>query len=521
MKMKKWLPIVLAIVVAAGPPDGGHQARAQQEEPSSPRAAAPVTFLQMNDVYSPAPVDGAGGLARVATLKRNLVAAGRTPLLIMAGDFLSPSVASSIFKGEQMVAALNAAGLDLATLGNHEFDFGVDVLLQRMAEAKWQWVVSNVVDTNTGQPIGGAAPYLVRTFGLLRVGFIGLCLVTDEINRERLSHVRLIDPFEAAATYLPRLAAERVDVVVAITHLPFADDRALTERFPEIDLIIGGHEHYPLMALENRTLISKAGSDARFVARIDVNRRARTDAAGAAAAGPGPVERFYELLPITAAIPDEPGTAAVVASFESKLGVELDAVVGTIRVPLDADTVRLRAGETNLGNLFADAMRAAAAADVAIVNSGSIRGDRVYPAGPLTRRTLLEIHPFGSVVCKVAISGRTLLEALNHGVARMPATAGQFPQVSGLTMRVEAAAPAADRVRDVRVGGTPLDPARTHTVAITDYQLSGGDGYVMFKGERVLVGPESGDLVVTALERFIIGRGDAAPAIEGRITISH
>ena len=136
---------------------------AHQEEPGSPRARAPLTFLQINDVYSTVPIDGAGGLARVATLKKQLIADGRTPVLVLAGDFLSPSVSSSVFKGAQMIAALNAAGLDLATLGNHEFDFGDDVLIERMHEAKWQWVVSNVVDTRTGRPIGGAAPYLVKT----------------------------------------------------------------------------------------------------------------------------------------------------------------------------------------------------------------------------------------------------------------------------------------------------------------------------------------------------------------------
>ncbi len=134
---------------------------AQQE--FAARAAAPVTFLQINDVYTTVPIDGLGGLARVATLKQNIAKAGRTPFLVLAGDFLSPSVASSVFKGEHMIAALNAAGLDLATLGNHEFDFGDDVLIQRMHEATFQWVVSNVVDTNTGQPIGGAAPYVVKT----------------------------------------------------------------------------------------------------------------------------------------------------------------------------------------------------------------------------------------------------------------------------------------------------------------------------------------------------------------------
>src|SRR5579862_7922590 len=169
-----------------------------QEGDASPRNGAPLTFLQLNDVYSTLPTDGLGGLARVASFKQRLVSPNHTTLLVIAGDFLSPSVASSVFKGEQMVAALNAAGLDLATLGNHEFDFGTDVLVQRMHEAKWQWVISNVIDTKTGKPIGGAAPYVIRTIGGLKVGFIGLCLTTSEISRDKLTRLRLDDPIQAA-----------------------------------------------------------------------------------------------------------------------------------------------------------------------------------------------------------------------------------------------------------------------------------------------------------------------------------
>jgi 2',3'-cyclic-nucleotide 2'-phosphodiesterase (5'-nucleotidase family) len=430
-------------------------------------------------------------------------------VLVIAGDFLSPSVASSIFKGEQMVAALNAAGLDFATLGNHEFDFGSDLLIQRMAEAKWQWVVSNVVDTNTGKPIGNAAPYVVKTYGSLKVGFIGLCLTSEQITGDNLTHLRMIDPAEAAATYLPILKSEGANLIVAITHLSFAEDRALAQRFPEIDLIIGGHEHFPITATENRTLISKAGSDAKFVARLDVNRRAD-----------GMVERFFELMPITDAIPDEPKTAEVVNAYESRLGTELNVVVGTSRVGLDADSVRMRAGETNLGNLIADAMRAEVGADVTIVNSGGIRGDRIYPAGPLTRRTIVAMQPFGNVICKVAVPGRVILSALDSGVAKLPASEGRFPQISGMTLRVDQTAPAGSRVSDVRVGGQPLDPEKIYTVATTDYQLKGGDGYDMFIGQRVLVGPEAGPLIASALEKYVTARVEVAPAVDGRITIT-
>ena len=472
------------------------------------RAPAPVTFLQINDVYSTAPIDGQGGLARVATLKQNLAKAGRTPFLVLAGDFLSPSVASSVFKGEHMIAALNAAGLDLATLGNHEFDFGDDVLIQRMHEATFQWVISNVVDTNTGQPIGGAAPYVVRTFGALKVGFIGLCLNTQEITGDKLKHTRILDPLTAAGRYLPVLKQAGSTVVVAVTHLAFADDRALVEQYPDIDLVIGGHEHYPITAAERRSFISKAGSDAKFVARIDVNQRPS-----------GTIERFYELLPITNTLADDPKTADAVALYESRLSTALDTVAGSARLPLDGLSQHLRSSETNLGDLVVDAMRADANSDIAITNSGSIRGNRIFPAGPLTRRTLLEIHPFDNVICVLALPGRVVLEALNHGVSSLPAADGRFPQVSGLTMTVEQSRPAGNRVRDVKVDGQALDPNKIYTVAIPDFVLKQGDGYTMFAGQPVRVGPEAGNLISAALERYVAAKQDIASAAEGRITL--
>jgi len=518
--MKRFASILLLLIVVA-PAQAGHYvrtARAQEsrqererEEDSSaaPGTRAPLTVLQINDVYSMTPVDGAGGLARVATLKQRLTPPDHTTLLVLAGDFLSPSVASSVFQGEQMIASLNTAGIDLATLGNHEFDFGRDVLVQRMSEAKWQWIVSDVIDARTGKPIGGAAPYAIRRIGNLKVGFLGLCLTTSEISRDKLTGIRLVDPIRAAARYLPVLKRQGANIIVAITHLAFADDRALVQRFPEIDLIVGGHEHYPITVTEGRTLISKAGSDARWVARIDVNRRED-----------GTVERFYELVPVTSVLPEEPRTAAVIKSYEDRLGAELDTVVGSSSVALDANDVRLRTGETNIGNLVADLIRNDVGADLSIANAGVIRGNRVYPAGPLTRRTLLEMLPFGNLICEVAVSGRIVLQALNSGVAKLPATAGQFPQVSGLTLTVDSRAAPGARVRDVRVNGQPLDLNKIYTVAIPDFVLKGGDDYTMFAGQRVLVSPEAGNEMLATLEKYLAEKREVAPAIEDRITIT-
>jgi 2',3'-cyclic-nucleotide 2'-phosphodiesterase (5'-nucleotidase family) len=335
-----------------------------------------------------------------------------------------------------------------------------------------------------------------------------LCLTSAQIAPAVRGSFRFIDPMQAAAQYIPVLQRAGANAVVAITHLTFAEDRALVARFPQIDLVIGGHEHYPIAAVEQHALISKAGSDAKFVARIDVSR-----------APGGTLERFYELIPVTSAIPDEPETARVVADFESRLSKELDTVVGTTSTPLDATEVRL-VQETALGNLIADALRADVGADIGLANAGGARGSRVYAAGPLTRRTLLSIHPFGNVACKIAVSGRVLLDALNSGVSKLPAGAGQFPQVSGVTMRVDVRGPPGNRVSNVRVNGEPLDMNRTYTVGLPDFLQKGGDNYSMFVGQQVLIDAQSGDLVVTALEKYITAKRDVAPAIEGRVTIT-
>jgi 2',3'-cyclic-nucleotide 2'-phosphodiesterase (5'-nucleotidase family) len=319
--------------------------------------------------------------------------------------------------------------------------------------------------------------------------------------------MRFTDPLAAAARYIPILKSRGANVIVAITHLSFDEDRALVRRFPEIDLVIGGHEHIPITATESHALISKAGSEAKFAARIDVNRTAA-----------GTIERFYELIPVTSDIPDDPQTAQIVASYERRLSTALDEVVGTSAVPLDATGVR-EVGESRIGNLMADALRADAGADIGLTNSGAIRGDRVYPAGPITRRTLLAMHPFGNVNCKISVTGRVLLAALNSGVSKLPTGSGQFPQVSGLTMKVNMRARPGTRVTDVSVDGEPLDPEMMYTVALPDYLLKGGDNYTMFGRAEVLVSPESGNLIVAALEKYIADRHDVSPEIEGRITI--
>ncbi|MFN8656664.1 MAG: hypothetical protein U0105_10015 [Candidatus Obscuribacterales bacterium] len=145
-----------------------------------------ITFLQLNDVYQIDPVDHGlhGGLARVATLKREIMAKTPDAIFVLAGDTLSPSVASKVFKGQQMIAGWNALNLDYSTFGNHEFDFGPFELLQRMKDSKFTWVCSNVLDKSTKQPFGGAKPFVIRDIDGVKVGIFGM-LTTDTEKQSR------------------------------------------------------------------------------------------------------------------------------------------------------------------------------------------------------------------------------------------------------------------------------------------------------------------------------------------------
>jgi 5'-nucleotidase len=135
-----------------------------------------VTLLQVNDVYQFTPVDlgTRGGIGRVLTLRKTIQSQNPNTLFLLAGDTISPSVESITYRGAQMIDAWNTAGLDYATFGNHEFDFGPDVLKERMKESKFGWVAANVIEKSTGKSFGSAKPFVIREFGGVKIGIFGL-----------------------------------------------------------------------------------------------------------------------------------------------------------------------------------------------------------------------------------------------------------------------------------------------------------------------------------------------------------
>ena len=198
---------------------------------------------------------------------------------------------------------------------------------------------------------------------------------------------------------------------------------------------------------------------------------------------------------------------------------ELDVVVGQAGVPLEARRSRVRTQETNLGDFIADALRARMKTDVALINGGGIRSDRIVPAGPLSRRDVVALLPFANVVVSVELTGRALRAALEQGLARLDREGGGFLQVSGLTLTLDPSRPVGQRVVAVEVGGTPLDAERRYQVAVVDYVANGGDGITAFREGQMIVDAESGPLAAEVLLQAVATAGTIAPAVDGRIRI--
>jgi 5'-nucleotidase len=485
---------------------------AQEQQPPTARACdVRVTLLQVNDVYrfTPAERGASGGLARVSTLRKMIMKESPNTIFLLAGDTISPSVESITYKGQQMIDAWNQAGLDYSVFGNHEFDFGDDVLLERMKESNFKWLGANVVSAKTGKTFGATPLFDVREIGGVKVGIFGITLPETKTTSKPGADTIFNDPCETANKVVPQIRAAGANAVIALTHLSMRQDKQLARCAEGIDVIIGGHEHTLLESASGGTPIFKMTADARQVGRIDLNIDPKT----------GKVDSIdWQIIPVTDRTPDDPAFAPVFAKY-AKLLTELDTPVGRTDAPLDARSATSRSQETNVADFIADAFRREAGADVALLNGGSIRADDVLPAGDLTLRDVLSILPFGGDLVKIEVTGDTLLKALEHGVSLTApgAEPGRFPQVSGLRYSFDASLAPGSRIKqsDVTVGGKPLDLKRTYTLVAPAYVAGGGDQYEMLKGNKNLLKVKLTDSDV--LRRAISSAKTISPQTNGRI----
>lgn len=506
MRIPRSIVLFLAILVTT--------ARAQVLV--SPVAPPPVdemvdiTLLHLNDVYQDLPIEkgSRGGMARVAKLRRQFLETSPSTLMVFCGDTLSPSVASIIFRGKQMISAWNAVGLDYAALGNHEFDFGPEVLLERMKESKFPWICANVFDRPSGKPFGGAVPCVIRDIKGVKVGFTGLLTLSTLSGSRPGPDVEIRDPVQTAREMVARLKSEGAQVLVGLTHLTYAEDKDVC-RAATFDLVLAGHEHVLAQAFVNGTPILRAGSDARYVGRADIHY----------SRGQGKVDSIdCSVIEVTPAIQEDPEVAATILDYEQRLSRELDLVVGRTLVELDAIQTHNQSRETNLGDFVADALRTYAQTDAALINGGGIRSNQVLGPGSLTKRDVYTILPFENLVVKKTLRGSVLRAALEHGVSKVSTGPdGRFPQISGMSFEYDGSKPVGARVVQVRVGGEPLDDGREYTVAVNSFLARGGDDYTMLVDAPALSPGEKASYEADAVFQALSREPTISTRIDGRI----
>lgn len=454
-----------------------------------------------------------GGMARVAAaLEANRALDPQKTLTVATGDDLMGRYFLK-FHGKAMYAAMNAAGIEAATWGNHEFDLGPKVFAQALKYHKFPLVVSNLTAPG-GSPLAGSfVPWLVLKKGGLRIGLLGL-MTPDlpEITKVRGSVRVDQDIYSVAQRAVSQLKKQKVDLVVALTHIGLDLDKKLAAKVSGIDVICGGHSHTLIKTGQEvvvtapdgrRTVIVQAGARGAHVGRLEVwLDKGRV------------VRHRWEAIPINENIKPDPKVAQVVAGYKAQLPAA--EMIAHTKVELDCRRVVVRAKEAAVGDMIADIMRGQFKTDAAVLNGGNIRGERVIPAGPITTADTQTMLPFGNEIDIIKLRGSVLLDALNWGLSGLKQLKGRFLQVSGIKFTVKAGRVRESWVLSPRGEYLPLKKDQTYTVALSTYLAGGGDGFKMLASgavsrKRTYVSLES--LVQARLK----GLKTVAPKVQGRI----
>lgn len=469
-----------------------------------------VTLLLTNDIYK---LDGAGergGFARLAGVVEAERAKGGHLIYAHAGDTISPSLMSSFDQGKHVIDLLNTTPPDVFVPGNHEYDFGREVFLTRMGEAKFPLFAANLLGADGKAPPGFAATK-IYDFDGARIGLVGLT-ADDSPVKSSPGDLKFLPTVETGIAEAAKLREAGADLVVAVAHANRAQDRALFESHA-FDVILSGDDHDLALLFDGKSALVESKEEAEYVTAVDLAIDVE-DKDGKRSVKWWPEFRIID----TATVTPSAATEAKTRQYEDVLSKELDVELGTTETPLDSRKATVRSEEAAMGNLIADAMREATGADVAITNGGGIRGNKEYPAGSkLARRDVLSELPFGNKTVLIEASGATILAALENGVGQVEQAAGRFPQVSGLKAKVDLKKAAGSRVAAVEIGGKPLDMAATYRVATNDFMLRGGDGYVMFADGKIVLGVLDGKLMADQVMAYVAKAGKIAPKPEGRV----
>lgn len=539
--MKKKLSFALALVLAAALLLTACGAPA----PASSASGSDVVVLYTNDVHC-----AVDGYVSVAQTKAALEAAGKEVVLVDCGDAVQGDTIGTLSNGEYIVEMMNSLGYAVASLGNHEFDYGMERFMKLKDMAEYEYVSCNFVDKD-GNAI--LSPYKIVEAGGHKIAFVGI-VTPETLTSTNPANLRGEDGeyaygfcqdetgeklYAAVQTAVDAAKADGADVVIALAHLgieevcqPWTSSDVITNT-TGINVMLDAHSH---TVMEQELVKNKDGKEV-------VLTSTGTKLANMGCLVIGADGTF------TSSLINDNGIADLVAEKKDGLAEITEQVVAHTDVDLivndpvakdsEGNAIRIvRSQETNLGDLCADAYRAITGADIAIVNGGGVRA--TIPAGDITYGQIISVHPFGNELCLKEVTGQTILDVLEMGVRNLPGENGGFMQVSGITFDIDVNVEStvetdengafvkvagARRVSNVMIGGVALDPAKTYTVASHNFLLKdAGDGFSMLSEGELLLDSIMLDnqVLITYITENLggtVGSDYADPYGQGRINI--
>lgn len=436
-----------------------------------------------------------GGILQRKTLIDQLRAtqAKTEPLLLLdAGDIFQGTLYFNKYLGKADLDFYNALNYDASGVGNHEFDRGSSVLAEFLQNSNFPFLSANIEVAENSPLAGLIEPWKIFDLNGEKLGIFGLTTQETSVLSNPGDDVTFTDPIVAAKTAVSELKSQGVNKIIALTHIGFHVDKELARQVDDIDVIIGGHSHTPLGDMPNATepypVVEQAPNGQTVLLVSDWEWGKYLGDIRVSFNGTGEVVSWEGTPhPVNVSLNPDPTFATKLEKYAAPVKQLEQQVIGETEVMLDAERIAIRTGETNLGNLIADALLAKTRRDgsqVAIVNSGGIRAS--IPEGEITVASVLEVLPFGNTVARADLTGAQLKEALEHGVSEVEQGSGRFPQVAGLRFVWNLSAQTGSRIVEVQVADgsdrfEPLDPDATYRVVTNSFLLNGGDDYSIFQ----------------------------------------
>jgi 5'-nucleotidase len=447
--------------------------------------ATHVLILHTNDIHGHVlPENGAGGLAIIAAMVKQ----ARPDLLLDAGDMFTGTLLSDTFYGEPVMALMNRMGYSVSVLGNHEFDYGIDMLRNRVRQADFP-----ILSANVQLPVKEVQKFTILKAKGIRFGIVGL--TTEETptttHPKNLKNVQIKDLVKSLEETLPAVRP-KADFIIALTHITPEEELRVARAFPEIRLIISGHTHAPLPApiLEKETLIVRTGSFGTYLGRVDLDFDSRK------------VRSMSEKLIAVKDVPPDPDALKTVERYRSSIEDKMNALIGMATAPMPKTILE----ESPLFNLVTDAFRAKTHTQIAMTNPGGIRTN--LPAGPITYGKIFEILPFENTLVTMKITGAQVKRSLAVGVTA----------VSGVKAVFDYNKPKDERLVSVTLADdSPIVDDAWYTVTVNDFMQAGGDGYVEFaRGQEIA---DTGIRLRDIVSEYISNKKTVTPLIDGRVQV--